>query len=81
MEHDLSKLHPVMKQHYLDFVDSQYTPATVPDELYNLYLDLSTTVPDIIGKQPEEMSKKQLRRYEDKVEELQTTGPLTISAG
>lgn len=41
MKHDITKLHPIHQKMYLEFVSSEFTPNEVPDELYNVYLELS----------------------------------------
>lgn len=71
MKHDISKLHPIHQKTYREFVESTFTPNEVPDELYNLWLDLNETVPDIIGKQEHEMTKSQKKRFKDKAKEIQ----------
>lgn len=71
MKHDISKLHPIHQKTYREFVESTFTPNEVPDELYNLWLDLNETVPDIIGKQEHEMTKPQKKRFKDKAKEIQ----------
>jgi len=71
MKHDISKLHPIHQKTYKEFVESVYTPNEVPDELYDYWLDLNETVPDIIGKQEDEMTKAQKKRYHAKVQELE----------
>lgn len=71
MKHDLSKLHPIHKKMYMEFVTSEYTPNEVPNELYEYYLDLNETVPDIIGKHEKDMTKSQKIRFKAKVKELQ----------
>ena len=77
MDYDLSKLHPIhqesMKQHMITLrglktPDGRYAC----DVAYEKYLDLNKTVSDIIGMQEEDMTKKQLARYEAKKEELAT---------
>lgn len=65
MGHDLSKLHPVMRQHYEDFLRSDFTPNAVPDELYEFYLDVSTNGADLIGKRVDKMTKPQKKRFDD----------------
>jgi len=40
-KHDITKLHPMHQKMYLEFISSEYTPNEVPDELYNVYLELS----------------------------------------
>jgi len=70
MKHDISKLHPIHQKTYKEFVESDYTPNEVPDELYELWLDLNQTVPDIIGKQEEEMTKSQKARFKAKIKEI-----------
>ena len=70
MEHDITKLHPIHQKAYQEFISSEYTPNEVPDELYEVWLDLNKTVPDIIGKQEEDMTSKQKARYEAKMEEV-----------
>ena len=62
MKHDLSKLHPIHRELYQQFQESQHTPD-VSDELYNFYVELNQEVPDIIGKQEKNMTKEQKVRY------------------
>lgn len=77
MDYDLSKLHPIhqetMKQHMITLRGLR-TPdgRLATDVAYEKYLDLNKTVPDIIGKQEDELTKSQLERYEAKKEELAT---------
>lgn len=78
MKHDISKLHPIHQRMYKEFVNSIYTPNEVPDELYNLYLDLNETVPDIIGKQEHEMTKDQKKRFKAKLKETQEKRNITV---
>lgn len=76
--HDISKLHPIHQQTYKEFVESKHTPNEVPDELYELWLDLNETVPDIIGKQEDEMTKEQKKRYEAKVKETESKRNISV---
>ena len=77
MEYDLSKLHPIhqesMKQHVVTLRGFK-TPdgRLATDVLYEQYLDLNETVPDIIGKQEKNMTKGQKTRFKAKLEEMQT---------
>ena len=74
MKHDLTKLHPIHQQRYKEFQESPLTPDVL-DELYLTWLDLNKTVPDIIGKQENELTNKQKERLAEKIEEMQ---PITI---
>jgi hypothetical protein len=78
MKHDISKLHPIHQKTYREFVESTFTPNEVPDELYNLWLDLNETVPDIIGKQEKDMTKDQKKRFKDKVKETESKRDITV---
>ena len=50
------------------------TPNKVPDQLYDFYLHLNETIPDIIGKQEHEMTKSQKTRFHAKLKEIQDDG-------
>lgn len=78
--HDISKLHPIHQQTYKEFVESKYTPNQVPDELYELWLDLNETVPDIIGKEEKDMTKDQKKRYKDKVKETESNRNIKVNS-
>lgn len=67
---DLSKLHPIHQEAYAQAATSPHVPPEALAKLYEVYLDLNETVPDIIGKQEDDMTKSQKRRYAAKVEEL-----------
>ncbi len=70
--HDISKLHPIHQKTYKEFVESKFTPNEVPDELYEYWLDLNETVPDIIGKHEHEMTKEQKTRFKAKEKEIES---------
>lgn len=79
MKYDLTKLHPIHQKSFQEFIDTaEFRESRAPDGrlardvLYEKYLDLNRTVPDIIGKQPSQMSKVQKVRYEAKRDELLT---------
>ncbi len=83
MEYDLSKLHPIhqeaMKQHLVTLQGFR-TPdgRLATDVAYETYLNLNQRVPDIIGKDESEMTKKQKTRIEAIVAELETTRQATV---
>lgn len=77
MKHDLSKLHPIHQDLYKQFQESEYTP-NVPDELYEYWLDLNNTVPDIIGKHEHEMTTGQKKRYQAKLKETEKARVITV---
>lgn len=51
MKHDITKLDPIHQKMYQEFISSEYTPDRVPDELYNVYLELSKIPKKDWGKQ------------------------------
>lgn len=73
--YDLTKLHEIhqesMKQHMVTLKGVR-TPdgRLATDVLYEKYLDLNETVPDIIGKHEHQMTKAQKTRFKAKVKEL-----------
>lgn len=69
---DFTKLHPIHQEQMEESVACGLIPPEGIQKLYDFYLDLNETVPDIIGKQEEDMTKKQLARYEAKKAELET---------
>lgn len=50
-KHDITKLDPIHQKMYQEFISSEYTPNEVPDELYNVYLELSKIPKKDWGKQ------------------------------
>lgn len=75
MNYDLSKLHPIhreaIKQHMATLATVR-TPSgrLACDVLYEQYLDLNQTVPDIIGKHQHELNNSQKNRLKNKIKEL-----------
>lgn len=75
MKHDISKLHPIHQKNFqellsLNLPDGGTVPEAKLDELYDFYLDLNETVPDIIGKHEKDMTKAQKARYKAKAKEM-----------
>lgn len=60
-----------MKEHYESLKGAITTGGQdACDALYNFYLNLNQTIPDIIGKQPEDMTKSQKVRLKAKEKEI-----------
>jgi len=68
MKHDLSKLHPIHREAYLGFAFG------VTDELYDFWLGLNESIPDLIGKDPKTMTKANKERLQARVQ----TKPITV---
>lgn len=77
MEYDLSKLHPIHRKSFNEFINSEFKDARTSDGrfgrdvLYEQYLDLNQTVPDIIGKHEHQMTKAQKLKYRAKVKDIE----------
>lgn len=67
---DFTKLHPIHQEQMEESVACGLIPPEGIQKLYDFYLDLNETVPDIIGKQEEDMTKSQKTRFDAKVEEI-----------